>query len=55
MPTQIFVSANDGLGHMMTVDDTETMGDLKIRVADELGTSLDDQVWQDWGSQTKPV
>lgn len=30
----------------MIVDDTETIGDLKIRIADEIGTSLDNQIWQ---------
>jgi hypothetical protein len=47
MPTQIFVDTNDGLGRLMIVDDTETIGDLKIRIADEIGTSLDNQIWQD--------
>lgn len=46
MPTQIFVDTNDGLGRLMIVDDTETIGDLKIRIADEIGTSLDNQIWQ---------
>ena len=47
MPTEIFVADCDENGRVITVDDTETMGDIKARIAKEFNMAIDDQVWKD--------